>query len=1019
MIENRSAGSRGLYRNPVSLMVGAGAAIALLAFSVAVTARSIQALRNNAQQVASTYQTIVSLNSVLSLTKDAETGQRGFIITGDASYLAPYRQALTNIDAAIGNANQMLENSPEQQARMGKLQAALESKLTELAQTIALRQTAGFEAAQRLVLTNQGKQKMEEVRAIIDEMSQSEQGLLERRSRQAIRTYQTALLTSILSGLVALAALIAFLTALTKYLTARDRAALIISEQAENLQTTLASIGDAVITTDAQGAVANLNPVAESLTGWTNHAAIGQPLEHIFQIVNETTRQPVANPAAKALVEGTIVGLANHTVLIAQDGSEKPIDDSAAPIRTAAGIIVGCVLVFRDVSERRSQENQLRDERERLELALSAASLGQWDLNLITGVANRTLRHDQIFGYDSMLPEWTYDLFLSHVVERDRPAVDQTFQQAINSGGKWNIDCQIRRADGSMRWIEIKGTVHPNAIGQNERMLGVVSDITVKQQAEEDLRTSEQRFRQIADTMPQIVWVTRPDGYHEYYNRRWYEYTGLTPEESIGLSWNLPLHPEDKQSSIDRWNYSLRTGEPYEIEYRFRSQAGSYRWFLGRALPVKDDTGKITRWFGTCTDIDDTKRIEAERQRLAADLAEASRRKDEFLATLAHELRNPLAPIRNGLQILKLTSQRSQLSGPINTAASQAATERIQAMMERQLAQMVRLIDELMDISRISRGKVELRREQIEIAAVIEQAVEASRPAIEQAGQTLTVTLPPHPIYLRADLVRLVQVFSNLLNNAGKYSEPGSEISLTVAPESPLETPSETPLEEAKEKAKKRAGSEAEVVISVKDTGVGIAADMLPKIFELFTQVKGAFEQASGQAAALSQGGLGIGLTLVKQLVEMHGGSVSARSEGLGQGSEFVVRLPTVAQQQQAIENNSSEPQPMNTRRILIVDDNEDSAMTLSMLFEMTGDETQTAHDGLKAVKTAETFRPDVALLDIGLPGLSGYEVARQIRTQPWGQAMVLVALTGWGQAEDRQRSQAAGFDAHMVKPID
>ena len=262
-----------------------------------------------------------------------------------------------------------------------------------------------------MVLTNQGKQEMDNIRAVVDEMIQAEQGLLVGRSRQATRAYQTAVLTSLLSGLLALGALLAFLIALRKYLDTRDRADAIIGEQAENLRTTLQSIGDAVITTDASGAITNLNPVAESLTGWTNPEAIGQPLARVFRIVNEATRQTVTSPAARALSKGTIVGLANHTILIAQDGFERPIDDSAAPIRSRSGAIAGCVLVFRDVSERRSQEKQLHDEQERLLLALSAADLGQWDLNLVTHVAHHTLRHDQIFGYDSLLPEWTYDLF--------------------------------------------------------------------------------------------------------------------------------------------------------------------------------------------------------------------------------------------------------------------------------------------------------------------------------------------------------------------------------------------------------------------------------------------------------------------------------------------------------------------------------------------------------------------------------------------------------------------------------
>jgi PAS domain S-box-containing protein len=876
-------------RNSLSLIVGAGSAIALLAINVAITSRNIQKLETYNRQIAQDYEIIGNLKNLVSLAKDAETGQRGFIITGRASYLEPYDRAVENIKEALETVDRLTTEDAQQQARIPDLQDRIDKKLDELEKTIVLRQSVGFEAAQQVVLSGQGKREMDELKVIIDEMIQAEQGILEVRSQQAEHTYHMAMFTGLLSGLTALATLIGFLITLRKYLHARDQTAIILAEQAENLRITLASIGDAVITTDADGCITNMNTVAESLTGWTHSEAIGQPLQRVFHIINENSRQPVESPVTTALTQGTVVGLANHTMLIDKNGVEHPIDDSAAPIRAQAGSILGCVLVFRDVTERRQQEKQLRKEQKRLQM-------------------------------------------------------------------------------------------------------------------------SEQRFRQIADTMPQMVWVARPDGYHEYYNRRWYDYIGAKPEESAGAGWNTPLHPTDQPLAIDRWQHSLRTGEPYEIEYRFRSKEGDYRWFLGRALPVRDEAGQITQWFGTCTDIEESKRIEAERSQLAAELSEADRRKDEFLATLAHELRNPLAPIRNGLKILRLTSQNT--TEPNTTDPNTEVTERIQAMMERQLGQMVRLVDELMDVSRISRGKVALSREQVEIASIIEQAVETSRPAIDLAQQTLTVTLPPKPIHLQADPLRLVQVFSNLLNNACKYSQPGSHILVTVdliAPNLP-------------------SSENSALTISVKDTGIGISAEMLPKIFTIFTQVEGAFERASGSRLP-AQNGLGIGLTLVKQLVEMHGGSVQAYSEGLGKGSEFRVQLPIVIEPIaiepiviepiQSRTPNHSEPPAMSPRRILIVDDNEDSAVTLSVLFEMSGDDTQTAEDGLKAVAAAETFRPDVVLLDIGLPGLNGYEVAEAIRAQPWGETMVLVALTGWGQDEDRKKSKAAGFDAHMVKPVD
>ncbi|MGB7415239.1 MAG: PAS domain-containing protein, partial [Thermosynechococcaceae cyanobacterium] len=574
-------------------------------------------------------------------------------------------------------------------------------------------------------------------------------------------------------------------------------------------------------------------------------------------------------------------------------------------------------------------------------------------------------------------------IFMPSIHPDDQELVTAALKRTLETGEDYNLEFRLVGSEGCDRWVVSRGQIEQNELGQAV-MPGVVIDISAQRQAETRLRESEARFEQIADTMPQMVWVTRADGYTEYFNRRWYEFTGCSPEESLGENWSAPLHPDDLQKATDGWKQSVQSGEPYEIEYRFRSKEGEYRWFLGRALPVRDETGQITKWFGTCTDIEAYKRLAEERiglvqnlRQFAADLSENDRRKDEFLATLAHELRNPLAPIRNGLEIMKVAEPNSE------------TVERVQAMMERQLTQMVRLVDDLLDMSRISRGKIDLRRERVELSSIIEQAIETSRPLIDLAQHELTVTQPPQPIYLDADSVRIAQVISNLLTNASKYSEPGGQIWLTVEQQ------------------------ESEVIVSVKDTGIGLAPDMLPHVFDLFTQVDG--------GAVRSQGGLGIGLTLVKQLVEMHNGSVSADSPGLGQGSEFIIRLPILANllTSQSPQNAMSEPTNGQTCRILIVDDNEDAAWSLELLFESTGDETRRAADGLAGFEAAAEFRPDIVLLDIGLPKLNGYEVARKIREQPWGKKMVLVALTGWGQEEDRRRSSEAGFDAHMVKPIE
>ena len=374
-----------------------------------------------------------------------------------------------------------------------------------------------------------------------------------------------------------------------------------------------------------------------------------------------------------------------------------------------------------------------------------------------------------------------------------------------------------------------------------------------------EAQESGRRFRQLADAMPQIVWTARPDGYLDYYNRRWYEFTGLPEGEGGDESWRPILHPDDLQRCLDRWYESVRTGQPYDIEYRFRDcRTGEYRWHLGRALPVRDESSEIVKWYGTSTDIDDRKRAEEA-------LVEADRHKDEFLATLAHELRNPLAPIRNSLHILK------------SPEADRALAEPVWEMMERQVHNMTRLVDDLMDVSRINWGKIELRKEEVDLASVVRRAVEASMPLIKERRHDLRLDLPDEPIRLEGDPTRLEQVLDNLLNNAAKYTDPGGRIWLAAALEGDF------------------------AVIRVRDTGIGIEPEMLPKVFGLFVQAERRLDR--------SKGGLGIGLSLVRQLVEMHGGTIQAHSEGPGRGTEFVVRLPAL------VEGGSPSPRIAPRRR--------------------------------------------------------------------------------------------------------
>ncbi len=622
--------------------------------------------------------------------------------------------------------------------------------------------------------------------------------------------------------------------------------------------------------------------------------------------------------------------------------------------------------VERALAEARERAERRRTE-ERLRVALTAGRMGTWTLDLATGRMECSDSCRANYGRGPGEP-FTYEDLTAAVLDEERPRWQRTVTEAVERAADLAVEYRTRWPDGSVHWVHVRGSC-VTAGGRSVAMSGVSFDVTDRRRAEDELRAGEARWRALAEGMPQLVWATRPDGWCDYLSGQWEEFTGVPVAALLGFRWPDVLHPDDRDATFARWQAAVDGKTDYDVEYRIRRRDGVYRWFKVRGVPVRDDAGRVVQWIGSSTDIDDRKRAEET-------LREADRRKDEFLATLAHELRNPLAPIRNAIQVVKLTDDR-------------AVRERAREMMDRQLGHMVRLIDDLLDMSRITRGKLDLRNERVDVSTIVTQAVETVRPLVEAAGHDLSVALPTGPVYLDGDPVRLAQVFSNLLNNAAKYTEAGGRIRLAV----------------------ERQGSD--VVVGVRDTGVGIPADMLPRVFDLFTQVDSARKWA--------QGGLGIGLTLVRRLVEMHGGSVEARSDGPGKGSEFVVRLPVAVEAQPHSKAGRAEdrPIPQSSLRVLVVDDNRDGADSLAEMLRILGNDTRTAYDGEEAVAAAADYRPDVVLLDIGLPRLNGYEACRRIRAQPGGKGVILIAQTGWGQEEDIRLSREAGFDRHLVKPVD
>jgi PAS domain S-box-containing protein len=794
--------------------------------------------------------------------------------------------------------------------------------------------------------------------------------------------------------------------------TARKVAEKALAEREAYLRVTLGSIGDAVLTTDASGKVTFLNAVAQQLTGWTQADALGQPLDRVFRIVNEDTRQPVENPALRALNDGAVVGLANHTILISKDGTERPIDDSAAPIRDEGGVIGGAVLVFRDVTERREGEREQQRTLTTLNNLVASAPMGISILD-----AEMRFRHvnGPLAEMNGIPAEDHIGKTVAEIVPAIYPLVEPIFRRMLETGqpvADQIIESETAKTPGVQRvWRESWFPI-PGPQGKTSGVGVIVQEITEERQAEERLRKKNERLRLLSEAAAVLLLADDPNAMLPRL------FAKIASHLELDVYIHFTLDPQEAALRLASCeglpNEATHRCARLELGQAICGMVAESRQPLAAAHVQQSDNPNIQlvksfgvrayschpllagdRLLGTLSFgsrsrneffLDEIEFLATichyvtfayERVRLLQELSEADHRKDEFLATLAHELRNPLAPIRNGLQLIRLAD------------GDCATVEQARTMMERQLTQLVRLVDDLMDLSRISRGKIDLRTERVRLAAVIESAVETSRPLIEQMGHELTVTLPEQAITLDADPTRLAQVFLNLLTNSAKYSEPGGHIRL----------------------AAERQGSD--VVVSVTDTGIGIPAEQLPRIFLMFTQVERSLEKA--------QGGLGIGLCLVKRLVEMHGGSIEAKSGGPGQGSEFVVRLPVIVEESgpQAVDWQGEQAVPRSALRILVVDDNKDGADSLGMMLRIMGNDTRTAYDGEEGVQLAEEFCPDVVLFDIGLPKLNGFEACRRIREQPWGMGMVLIAMTGWGQEEDRRRSHEAGFDHHMVKPVD
>ena len=942
--------------------------LSVLAADAAVSWYNNERLIANDESVAHTHAVLARLESVLSTVTDAESGQRGYLLTGRPGNLDPYHAAILRIREELDDLAEFIQDNPAQQERLATLRPQVEAKLAVLDRVLVLRRDQGFDAALAAVLSERGRLDMEAIRGTIGTMREAEEQLLRLRDRQSAAS-ATLTRWSLPAGTVVSVALLGLAYSFVLRESAlRRQSAEAVRREREWFEVTLLGIGDGVIAVGVDARVRFMNPVAQELTGRTQADATGRPVGEVFRILNEETRKPVENPAERCLREGVVVGLANHTVLIARDGTERPIDDSGGPIRGQGGELVGAVLVFRDVSERRRTERALRESEARFRSLAESMPQLAWMARPDGHIAWYNRRW---YEYTGTTPEQMEGWGWESAHDPDvLPEVSERWKASLTSGRPFDMVFPLKGADGKFRSFLTRVEPLRGPDGAIINWFGTNTDVSEAAAAQAALREARSRLDSAlaAGEIGTWDWDINADRVRADHNLA--RVFGVTPEEAAGgpkRAYLRAVHPDDR-SRVEAMLTGLpEAGDAPETEFRLLPPNGGLRWLIARGRVEPEPDGRGARLLGVVVDVTARKRAEEE-------LLEADRRKDQFMAMLAHELRNPLSPIRNAAHLLRLRGDDIE------------AVAWAREVIDRQSAHMTRLIDELLDASRIAQGKVALRREPLDLSGLARAAAEDHRVGLEAGGLALDVELPPGQLWVRGDPVRLAQVFGNLLTNAGKFTDPGGRVTLRIAAEN------------------------GEAVVSVRDTGIGFGPELQDRLFETFAQ--------ADSSLARSKGGLGLGLALVKGLVELHGGRVSASSEGPGRGAEFVFRLPEDGEPR-AAQPPHCEWEASASRRVLLVEDNADAAESLRIMLELVGHETAVAESGPEGVETARRFRPEVVLCDLGLPGMSGYEVARALRADPMTASALIVAISGYGREEDQAQAREAGFDAALVKPVE
>ncbi|MBK9263159.1 MAG: PAS domain-containing protein [Polyangiaceae bacterium] len=653
---------------------------------------------------------------------------------------------------------------------------------------------------------------------------------------------------------------------------------------------------------------------------------------------------------------------ARHVVTCTLRGQVSEYLFIIEPDRNERGEVIGVSCFLWNLTREQAVERALQNSHAQLcsLVAEAPTSMALLDKNFRYLAASRSWVKNYGRGRTELVGCYHYDVW------PDAPETWKQIHREALAGKHFSGDDELWEfPDGTKSWL--RWAVYPwrDIYGEVGGIVFSIDDISEQKRAVEALKVSEEKFRMMAETVPDMLFITRADGYSEYLNEGYYSATGLERGSGRGDGWIESIHPDDRERIMKAWMTAVTNGEPYEARLRIvNMQKGTVRWYVARALPMRNEAGEIVRWFGCGTDIEDQVREAA--------LRETDRRKDEFLAMLSHELRNPLAAIRSASYVLE------------HAHAGEASGQNAREVIKRQTTYLTRIVDDLLDITRVTRGKIQIEKRPLELGAIVQRTVDDYLPEYESRKVELDCWLGSKQVWVDGDATRLVQVIGNLLNNAVKFTPAGGHVEVFLKCEN------------------------KQAVLRVRDTGCGIPPEKLNALFEPFTQIE--FTLDSGR------GGLGLGLALVKGIVELHGGSVSVSSAGRGQGAELTVKLPlTTPQERQDAPQKAS---LLLKRRVLVIEDNIDNAESMKQVLQLLGQDVHVAHDGISGIALARALQPDVVLCDIGLPGMSGLDVARQMRSEEAFRKTRLVALSGYGLPKDRQNTAAAGFSKHLVKPV-